>query len=165
MNSELRIMKTFLIFEFLLLTFYTNAQEIKKIKITDLEKTISESKTPLIVNFWATFCQPCIEEIPYFEELAKKNGISLLLVSLDLEKSYPAEIKNFIATKKYSAPVQWLDESDADYFCPKVDSAWSGAIPASLFVNNKTGYRKFVEAQLSRVQLGKEIMAILSSGN
>lgn len=165
MNSELRIMKTFLIFGFLLLTFYTNAQEIKKIKITDLEKTISESKTPLIVNFWATFCQPCIEEIPYFEELAKKNGISLLLVSLDLEKSYPAEIKNFIATKKYSAPVQWLDESDADYFCPKVDSAWSGAIPASLFVNNKTGYRKFVEAQLSRVQLGKEIMAILSSGN
>lgn len=158
-------MKTFLIFGFLLLTFYTNAQEIKKIKITDLEKAINESKTPLIVNFWATFCQPCIEEIPYFEELAKKNGISLLLVSLDLDKSYPAEIKNFIVTKKYSAPVQWLDESDADYFCPKVDSAWSGAIPASLFVNNKTGYRKFVEAQLSRVQLGKEIMAILSSGN
>lgn len=158
-------MKTFLIFGFLLLTFYTNAQEIKKIKVTDLEKTISESKTPLIVNFWATFCQPCIEEIPYFEELAKKNGIGLLLVSLDLEKSYPAEIKNFVAAKKYSAPVQWLDESDADYFCPKVDSNWSGAIPASLFVNNKTGYRKFVEAQLSRVQLEKEIMAILSSGN
>jgi thiol-disulfide isomerase/thioredoxin len=156
-------MKTFLIFAFLLFTFSLWAQEIKKIKITDLEKTIQESKSPLIVNFWATYCQPCIEEIPYFEVLAKKNGISLLLVSLDLEKSFPTEIKNFVAKKKYSSPVQWLDESDADYFCPKVDNAWSGALPASLFINNKTGYRKFVEAQLSRAQLEKEIMAILAS--
>jgi hypothetical protein len=85
------------------------------------------------------------------------------LVSLDLEKSFPTEIKNFVAKKKYSSPVQWLDESDADYFCPKVDNAWSGALPASLFVNNKTGYRKFVEAQLSRAQFEKEIMAILAS--
>ncbi len=157
--------RIFLIAIFILFATVTNAQEIRKIKITDLEKTIRESKTPLIVNFWATFCKPCIEEIPYFEELAKKHGVSLLLVSLDLEKSYPKEIRDFIAKKKYSAPVQWLDESNADYFCPKVDTAWSGAIPASLFINNKTGYRKFFEEQLSKDKLEKEIMAILSSGN
>lgn len=157
-------MKPFLIFGLLLSALFSNAQEIKRIKITDLEKTINQSKTPLIVNFWATFCVPCIEEIPYFEELARKNSVNFLLVSLDLEKSYPAEIKNFIRKKKYSAPVQWLDESDADYFCPKVDSAWSGAIPASLFINNETGYRKFLEGQLSKDQIEKEIMAILAFG-
>ena len=155
-------MKSFLFFAFLLFTFCGNTQEIKKVKITDLEKTIKESKTALIVNFWATFCKPCLEEMPYFQQLAKKNGVDLLLVSLDLEDYYPNKIKSFAAKNKLTAPIVWLDEYNADYFCPKVDSSWSGAIPASLFINNKTGYRKFFEDQLSKEKLEKEIMAILS---
>jgi len=144
-----------------LLTIAVAGQEVKKIKITDLEKTIKESKTPLIVNFWATFCKPCVEEIPYFQEAIKKykkDSVRLLLVSLDLQDFYPVKIKSFA---KFTAPILWLDEYNADYFCPKVDSAWSGAIPASLFVNNRTGYRKFFEEQLSKEKLEKEIMAIL----
>jgi thiol-disulfide isomerase/thioredoxin len=139
------------------------SQEIKKIKITDLEKTIKESKTPLIVNFWATFCIPCIKEIPYFQKLVKKyekDNVKLLLVSLDLQEDYP-KIKSFAAKRKFKVPIVWLDETNADYFCPKVDSSWSGAIPASLFINNKTGYRKFFEDQVPEGMLEKEIMAIL----
>ena len=60
-----------------------------------------------------------------------------------------------------TAPVLWLDETNADYFCPKVDAKWSGAIPATLFINSKTGYRNFIEEQLSHEELKKEIMAIL----
>ena len=165
MNLELRKMRIFLIIACLFFFASINAQEIKKIKIIELEKTIKESKTPLIVNFWATFCKPCLEEMPYFQALAKKNKVTLLLVSLDLEKSYPAKIKNYIVKNKYTAPVFWLDEYNADYFCPKVDSSWSGAIPASLFLNNSTGYRKFFEDQLSKEKLEKEIMAILPKQN
>src|SRR5204863_2002077 len=101
------------------------SQQIKKIKITELEKTIAESKTPLIVSFWATFCKPCVQEIPYFQQQVKEqqsDSIKLLLVSLDLESYYPAKIKSFIMKQKFTAPVVWLDESNADYFCPKVDS-------------------------------------------
>ncbi|MEI9810680.1 MAG: TlpA disulfide reductase family protein [Bacteroidota bacterium] len=126
------------------------SQEIKKIKIAELERTIAESKTPLIVNFWATFCLPCIEEIPYFQSMVKKyekDSVQLLLVSLDLKDDYQ-KIGPFVAKRKFTAPVSWLDESNADYFCPKVDAKWSGSIPASLFVNNKTGYRKFYEEQV-----------------
>jgi thiol-disulfide isomerase/thioredoxin len=147
-----------------LLSVAVAGQDVKKIKITDLEKTIKESKTPLIVNFWATFCKPCVEEIPYFQEAIKKykkDSIRLLLVSLDLQDFYPVKIKSFAARRKFTAPILWLDEYNADYFCPKVDSAWSGAIPASLFVNNRTGYRKFFEEQLSKEKLEKEITAIL----
>jgi thiol-disulfide isomerase/thioredoxin len=139
-------------------------QEVKKIKITDLQKTIAESKTPLIVNFWATFCVPCLEEIPYFQEAVKKHkadGVQLILVSLDLQEAYPMGIKRTITKRKITAPVQWLDETNADYFCPKVDSAWSGGMPASLFINNSTGYHKFFEEKLSNEKLEKEIMAIL----
>jgi len=167
MSYELRMMKALLIILFLFLSANTNAQTIKKIKITELEKTIKESKTPLIVNFWATFCIPCIEEIPYFQKLVKKHAkdsVKLLLVSLDLNEDYN-KIKPFAVKRKITAPIVWLNETDADYFCSKVDSSWSGSIPATLFINNKTGYRKFHEEQIKEEQLEKEIMAILGKKN
>jgi thiol-disulfide isomerase/thioredoxin len=155
------------IFLIIIASFIGNAlfaQEVKSIKITELEKTIAESKTPLIVNFWATFCKPCIEEIPYFQEEAKKHeGVQLLLVSLDLKSTYPQKVKAFVDKQKFTAPVLWLNETDADYFCPKVDTSWSGSIPASLFINNKTGYRKFIEAELTQAELQKEIKALVGN--
>ncbi len=158
--------RNFLIIFSVFISGFIFGQEIKKVKITDLEKTITESKTPLIINFWASWCKPCLEEIPYFmEEVQKhrKDSLKLLLVSLDMKEAYPVQIKKTISKRKITVPVQWLDETNADYFCPKVDPKWSGAIPASLFINNKTGYRKFFEEQLSHEELKKEIMAILNT--
>ena len=142
------------------------AQAIKKIKITDLEKTIAESKTPLIINFWATFCKPCIEEIPYFEKEIKKNAkdsISLLLVSLDLEDYYPKKIQSFAGKLKFSSPIVWLDEYNADYFCPKIDAKWSGSIPATLIINPKSGYRKFFEEEIDKETFEREIQTAIKS--
>lgn len=139
-------------------------QSIKKIKITDLEKIIAESKTPLIINFWATFCKPCMEEIPYFQKLGKKyenKGVKLLLVSLDMKDDFPGRVNAFIKKNKVVTPTAWLDETNADYFCPRIDKAWSGAIPASLFINNRDSYRKFIEEPLSEEQLEKEIMTMI----
>jgi thiol-disulfide isomerase/thioredoxin len=156
-------MKGILIILFLFLG--TNAQaQIKAIKITDLEKTIKESKSPLIINFWATYCVPCIEEMPYFQQLAQKyksKGVSLLLVSLDLKAAYPHKVNAMAKKLKLTAPVAWLNETNADYFCPRVDSSWSGGLPASLFVSNATGYRKFYEDEFSKEKLEKEIQAML----
>src|SRR6266511_5770582 len=103
-------MKIFFIIIFLVITTGINAQQIKAIKVTDLAKTIKESKTPLIVNFWATFCVPCIEEIPYFQELAqqyKSKNISLVFVSLYLKKAYPAEVNKMARKLKMTFPVFW----------------------------------------------------------
>ena len=155
--------KSFFLILILLGTIAGFSQEIRKIRITDLEKTIKESKTPLIVSFWATFCIPCLEEIPYFQRSVKKHvkdSVKLLLVSLDLHEDY-AKIKPFASKSKFNVPIVWLNETDADYFCPKVDNSWSGAIPATLFINNKTGYRKFYEGQVKEEKFEKEIMAIL----
>lgn len=141
------------------------AQEIKSVKITELEKTIKESNTPMIINFWATFCVPCIEEIPYFQEEVKKHQkeeVQLLLVSLDLKSSYPQKVTDFAAKRGFTSPKVWLNETDADYFCPIIDPKWTGSIPASLFINNKTGYRKFIEAELTREELQKEIIALIA---
>ena len=151
-------MKITLLIAALVLSSMAMGQEIRRIKITDLEKTIEESKTPLVVNFWATFCKPCLEEIPYFQEVVrthKKDSVQLLLVSLDLEDYYPTKLKNFALKQKFTSTIAWLDEFNADYFCPRIDSSWSGAIPATLFVNNRLGYRKFYEEQLSKEKFKK----------
>jgi thiol-disulfide isomerase/thioredoxin len=153
---RLKMRKTFITFTLIFATLAAIGQEIKKIKITDLEKTIAESKTPLIINFWATYCIPCLEEIPYFQEAVvthKDKEVQLLLVSLDPKEAFPNMLTTFAAKRKLTAAIEWLDEYDADYFCPKIDSAWSGALPASLFINNKTGYRQFLEEQVSKEKL------------
>ena len=140
-----------------------SAQDTEKWKIARLENYIKEAKRPLIVNFWATFCKPCIEEIPYFESLVEKydsEGIDLLLVSLDMKDAYP-KIKQFAAKYGFNSPIVYLDETNADLFCPKVDEKWSGGIPASLFINNKTGYRKFFEEQIPENKLEKEIQMLI----
>jgi thiol-disulfide isomerase/thioredoxin len=141
-------------------SYSAGAQNIPKWKLDDLKAAIKNADKPTIFNFWATFCKPCVEEIPYFQQLTKKYdsaGVQLVLISLDLSEAYPKQISTFAAKHKFDSPIKYLDETNADLFCPAVDSSWSGAIPASLFVNNKTGYRKFYEEQLSREKLEKEI--------
>jgi thiol-disulfide isomerase/thioredoxin len=141
------------------------AQDIPKWKVEDLKKAIEKTDKPTIFNFWATFCKPCLEEMPYFHELAKKYeaaGVQLVLVNLDASEEYPAKIKSIASKFKMTAPIKFLDETNADLFCPVVDKQWSGAIPASLFVNNKTGYRQFFEDQLSKEDLEKEIQKLIS---
>jgi len=53
--------KAYVVLGLILLTATGYGQDIKKVKITELEKMLAESKTPLIINFWATWCMPCIE--------------------------------------------------------------------------------------------------------
>ena len=158
-------MKTFLVISFLLAVAAGYSQDVKSIKITDLEKTIKESKAPLIVNFWATFCVPCLEEIPYFQEVAqehKEQNVSVVFVSLDMKQAYPAKVNEMARKLKLTYPVFWLNETNADYFCPKVDTSWTGGMPSSLFVNNVTGYHKFFEQPLSKQELEKQIQVMLS---
>lgn len=148
---------------------FSFGQQIRSIKATDLEKIVSESKGPTIINMWATWCKPCIEEIPYFLEEVKqynstrgdKDSIRLILVSLDFKKSYPKDIKEFVKKRKYTAPILWLDETNADYFCPKLDAKWSGAIPATLFINPSNGYRNFFEEQIGHETFRQEIEALV----
>ncbi len=139
-------------------------QQIQKWKITDLTEMIEKSDSVLVINFWATFCKPCVEEIPDLIKFTKKYSkqkVALYLVSLDLADYYPSKIKKFVAAKKYATNIAWLDESNADYFCPIISPDWSGSIPATLFVNKKNGYSKFYEKKLTAAEIEKKIKLAL----
>lgn len=142
-----------------------NTQDIPEWSLDDLKTAIKNADHPTIFNFWSTTCKPCVEEIPYFQELVKKYdsaGVKLVLVNLDMAEDYPQKIRSFASAHKLMAPIKFLNETNADLFCPAVDESWSGAIPATLLINNKTGYRKFFEDQLSRENLEKEIKAMIN---
>jgi thiol-disulfide isomerase/thioredoxin len=156
-------------FVFCILFFFavvhSKAQNIPKWKLNDLKAAITNADKPTIFNFWATFCKPCVQEIPYFQQQAKKYdsaGVQLVLISLDLSEAYPKKIALFASKHNFTFPIKFLNEANADLFCPVVDSSWSGAIPASLFINNKTGYRKFFEEQLTNEKLELEIGKMLA---
>jgi hypothetical protein len=78
-------------------------------------------------------------------------------VSLDLPTFYPAKIAAFVKKNNYNTNIAWLNETNADIFCPMIDPKWSGAIPATIIVNNKTGYKRFTEDQISAEDFEKAL--------
>lgn len=144
----------------------TAAQNITEVKMADVVQLINQpNDTTYIVNFWATFCKPCVQEMPGLLKLAEKykgQKVTLLLVSVDLPSFYPKRIASFVATQKWNASIAWLNETNADYFCPMIDSSWSGAIPATVVVNAKRGYKKFWEGDVSERMLNGELKNIVA---
>ena len=109
--------------------------------------------TVYVVNFWATFCKPCIEEIPHFIKIAEKYKITESKTAAgEFRPAFLLSCQDCLLLLKknnYNTNHVWLNETNADHFCPMIDEKWSGAIPSTIIVNNSNGYRKFVEDQMS----------------
>lgn len=138
------------------------AQDVPVVKITDLEKRLhAGNDTTYIINLWATWCAPCVAELPIFEKcdsLHKNEKVKVLLVSMDDLKTLDKKVKPFVKRKKLHSEVMLLDESKADYFLPKLEPGLSGTLPATVVLNKATGFRWFVEGQLkNEAQLEEQV--------
>jgi thiol-disulfide isomerase/thioredoxin len=153
--------KKFLIVSMVLIFAQLNStpQEIPSWKLNELNQYISNHPNELLViNFWATICKPCVEEIPHFIEVYQRNNkrpIRLIFISLDANDMYPKSLQQFIKKRKWKADFIWLNETDANVFCPAIDPAWSGSIPATWFIYGSKGIRKFVESPISEAEFEK----------
>lgn len=132
------------------------AQNARIIKLSELED-ILKAKTDKIqvINFWATWCAPCVKEMPIFEKANKEiTEAKVTLISLDLNLDpAPEKVYRFIERKKLASTVFLLDETDPNFWIDKIDKRWSGALPATLVLNTKTGKRQFVEHELAEGEL------------
>lgn len=148
----------FLMAIFFLSSTGIQAQSFEQIKFSELEEILDEEDGPIVLNFWATWCRPCIAELPYFEALNQNLGeeqVKVMLVSLDFPEVIETKLKPFLKRKNLKSEVYLLDETDFDPIIRQMDEGWSGAIPATLFINKRKNIRKFHEGELTSDELVK----------
>lgn len=137
------------------ITYNSTAQNITSYKAEELMQRVSNEDTLYIVNFWATWCVPCVHELPEFAELEdkyKNAPVKILLVSLDFKETLP-KIPLFIKRKRLTQEVVWLNETDANKFIPKIDDRWQGSIPATMIISSRHSYKAFYEGTVTAKQL------------
>ncbi len=134
--------------------------QVKKINEQQLQ-TILHSKTDTlhILNFWATWCKPCIKELPYFLQIAQENknsNVKVILVSVDFPEDINTRLIPFLERRQLPQPMLLIDPKN-DQWINDVSTEWSGAIPATIIFNKHRGIYYFIERELSLQELQKYV--------
>ena len=151
-------MKNLLATLFVLISFSASGQ----VEVMNYEefKTnyMSASDEAYVLNFWATWCAPCVKELPYFEEAAEKgkDDFTMILVSLDFPKHIDSRLLPFLEKKRLKSKVVLLDEANANVFIDDIDPSWSGAIPATLIWKGEK--KAFAEAEFHSIEEVQELI-------
>lgn len=152
-----------LVFSFFLVA--GSSQSFKTVRLDEVVGLIeSTNDTLYVVNFWATWCMPCVRELPYFEESGvtyQDHELRIILVNLDFKKDIEKKLIPFLEKYKLKSPVWFLDESNPNYFISKIEPDWSGAIPFTLFVKGSSGIKSWHEGSFTRQTLDEQIRNIL----
>ncbi len=105
-------------------------------KFDDLNPRLSvQNDTTYVINFWATWCKPCVQELPYFEQLhTAYNGkkVKVILVSLDFSRQLESKLLPFVQERQLKPEVIALIDSDYNAWIDRISPDWSGAIPVTI---------------------------------
>jgi thiol-disulfide isomerase/thioredoxin len=141
------------------------AQDIPFIKAGQIDQwKQADTDTVWVLNFWATWCAPCVAELPSFEKLNKEYAdrkVKVVLISNDFKKQVDAKVKPFVAKKKLKSQVVFMDESNPNNWIDRVSPDWSGAIPATLIIAKRKNQYQFFEKQMTYEELETAVRAAL----
>ena len=141
-----------------------SAQQVPIIGLDELENRLNNgADTSYIVNFWATWCGPCVKELPFFENLhvnSEGTDRKVLLVTLDFVAQLESKVIPFLKQKQITSEVLLMDEDKPNKWIPRVSEDWSGALPATLFVNTQKKTRHFHEGSFEEGDLEKLLLKL-----
>lgn len=153
-------MRRGLLFLFFLMTIGVadSRAQVKLMDMPHLQKRIANKDTLYVVNFWATWCSPCVAELPNFSKLQKtyaQNKVKVILISMDFKSKLQTEVTPFVRKNKIPLEVYLASRTDDQAWISQIDKNWSGALPGTLIINNKKGIHKFYEKDFSFEELNK----------
>ena len=121
---------------------------VRALKFADLQSYMAAQagQHTLVVNIWATWCRPCVKELPYFEQAQQiyaNKGVKVLLVSVDFADELETKVAPFVKSKNMACEVVLLDESNPNSWIDRVNKDWSGSIPVTFVVDKNGAYKAF----------------------
>ncbi len=139
--------------------------KVQAMTLSAFQQTVAKESDELIVyNFWATWCKPCIEEMPYFEQVAsdmKDKKFKLVFVSIDNFKDSYNKVQRFVNKNDIKASVFLLEYSDQNKLISNIDKSWNGTIPATMFVDNTNKTKLFYQQEFSYQELKAIVTPLL----
>jgi len=141
------------------------AQKATVVKFDALQEILNSKTDGIqVINFWATWCAPCIKELPLLEKVNARSDLNAKITLINLDYADKVDkVNDFIVRKNIRSRVLLLDEVDYNAWIDKVDKNWTGAIPATLIFDPQTGKRKFVEKELKEGELEALIVSLKKS--
>ena len=138
---------------------FATAQKIKTYDFRQIEPQFHfQNDTTYVINFWAMWCKPCVEELPEFENIRKAYSdkkVKVLLISLDFGSNVDKRLVKFLEKKQIGAETIILDDPDANSWINKVSSDWDGALPATIVYKQEK--RKYFGRKVTYSELAETI--------
>lgn len=135
------------------------AQEVKLLSLNQLEQRISLGNDSVyVINFWATWCGPCVKEIPNFDKLQsfyQNKPLKVIFISVDFKSKLEKVLIPFVKRNQIQSEVYLLNEQSEQDYIDRVSKNWSGSLPATLIINRQKGTRDFYEQEFTYEQLEK----------
>jgi thiol-disulfide isomerase/thioredoxin len=120
-----------------------NTNDVREIDLEGLKKILQrdpKDTRPLLINFWATWCDGCREEFPDLVKIDNdyRDKVNFVSISLDEVTEIKTAVPDFLKTMKAQMLVVLLNVKDPEPAIHAVDAAWDGALPAT-YLYDKDG--------------------------
>lgn len=111
--------------------------QVRQIDGDALGKLLKPNGKPLLINFWATWCGPCVEEFPELVKINSDYGdkLDVAAISMDELAEINRDVPKFLAKVKAKMPAYLLKTTDDDTALQNIDKSWQGGLPFTILIN------------------------------